>query len=516
MQIRDNVNAANFLAVGMGTSTKSNADTQVDSDFASFLNKSDDKADSIKDGVSAEKELFPERKNLDKKNVDKKNANNNKVDSKNEDNKSNNDSSIRKTEVKKDSDNLNNENTDDKVISGNIKANYVEADDTTNIDVLPVGTTLNAVDLDEETIEKVMELFGDVLQVIMNQFDMSAPEVVDAVSEMGMEFSDIITEEGEKTFFLDMKSADISDLLTNETLSTELNDFTTQVEAIVNSKPEIQEYAALAIEEDVISNDDIKKIVIDNDHIDTDMPAITNNDDTSDEEITENVMVDRDNDEIQKPVVEVNVDTGRDTSSDNPSDDSRIISDKKERNSNTNTNTKTELQNTIFQEVSAAVNDITEAAEIAEPAAARQVDIVTQIVEQIRVNINQDNTSLEMQLYPEHLGRIQIHVVSKDGVMTARIAAETEAAKQAIEAGLNNLKESLNNQNLKVDAIEVMVSTTGFADSDERREQYQQEANNNRRNGRGFGFDDTEEDEEIEAADVQKMQAEGSSVSYRA
>ena len=144
----------------------------------------------------------------------------------------------------------------------------------------------------------------------------------------------------------------------------------------------------------------------------------------------------------------------------------------------------------------------------------RPVQIVDQIVEQIRVNINEANTSMEMQLYPEHLGRIQIHVISKDGVMTAKIAAETETARQAIEAGLNNLKESLQNQNLKVDAIEVMVSTTAFAESDQRQEQYQQQGAGKR--GTKLGFLDGEEEEAADEIEAQKMQVEGSSVSYRA
>ena len=204
----------------------------------------------------------------------------------------------------------------------------------------------------------------------------------------------------------------------------------------------------------------------------------------------------------QRPVVEINVDN-----TDSEEKEAAFKEKTPEKKvHNTSSNNKAEVENTIIQGINDAVASVEQMAEASEAQSVRTADVVEQIVEQIRVNINQDNTSLEMQLYPEHLGRIQIHVVSKDGVMTARIAAETEAA---------NLKESLQNQNLKVDAIEVMVSTTAFAESNEGKEQYQQEANS-RKGGNGGGFGNEEAEDDKEEADVARMQAEGSSVSYRA
>ena len=216
-----------------------------------------------------------------------------------------------------------------------------------------------------------------------------------------------------------------------------------------------------------------------------------------------NVTVNEENDAL-KPQIEVEVDNGQ--------ADEGSTKDSHGKNASAK-EIKTEYTNQILQGITDAVNNVEEVIPTTETG-VRQSDIIEQIIEQVRVNINQDNTSMEMQLYPEHLGRIQIHVVSKDGVMTARIAAETETARQAIEAGLSNLKESLQNQNLKVEAIEVMVSTAAFAESDQQREQFEQQQAGKRSGRLGFGgVDEDESDEEIEA---QRMQAEGSSVSYLA
>lgn len=88
--------------------------------------------------------------------------------------------------------------------------------------------------------------------------------------------------------------------------------------------------------------------------------------------------------------------------------------------------------------------------------------IVKQVIEQVKLNIKTDVTSVQMQLYPEHLGKVAIQVVSKNGVLTAQIAAENEGAKAALESQLNALKESFDNQGLKVESVEVMVSSRGF------------------------------------------------------
>lgn len=88
--------------------------------------------------------------------------------------------------------------------------------------------------------------------------------------------------------------------------------------------------------------------------------------------------------------------------------------------------------------------------------------IVKQVLEQVKLNIKTDVTSVQMQLYPEHLGKVAIQVVSKNGVLTAQIATENESARAALESQLNILKESFDNQGLKVQSVEVMVSSRGF------------------------------------------------------
>lgn len=150
-----------------------------------------------------------------------------------------------------------------------------------------------------------------------------------------------------------------------------------------------------------------------------------------------------------------------------------------------------------------------------------QADIVRQVVDEIKLNLSKDVTSMTLQLNPEQLGKVQIHVTTKNGVMQAQIIAETEAAKNAVESGLSLLKEAFDNQDLKVDAIEVMVGTQDyFANGEAGEAQARADAEagrENRRNGApGINLQDDSDDEisEDQKLESEMMRAQGNQVSY--
>ena len=102
------------------------------------------------------------------------------------------------------------------------------------------------------------------------------------------------------------------------------------------------------------------------------------------------------------------------------------------------------------------------------PIADTQVsvrDIVFQLVDAVKVEISPDNTSLEMNLNPESLGKVSLNISSKNGVMTAQITTENQVSKEALESQLQILKENIEAQGVRVEAIEVTVSSFIFSDS---------------------------------------------------
>lgn len=148
-----------------------------------------------------------------------------------------------------------------------------------------------------------------------------------------------------------------------------------------------------------------------------------------------------------------------------------------------------------------------------------QTDIVRQVVDEIRLNLSKDVTSMTLQLNPEQLGKVQIHVSTKNGVMQAQIIAENEAAKAAVESGLTVLKEAFENQDLKVEAIEVMVGTPDyFTEESDAQAQMEQKEQKSGKSAGSVNFSSGSDDEINEDMSLKSemMKAQGNQVNYMA
>ena len=151
-------------------------------------------------------------------------------------------------------------------------------------------------------------------------------------------------------------------------------------------------------------------------------------------------------------------------------------------------------------------------------------DIMKQIMDYMRVQIKSDVSSLEMQLHPENLGTLQIHVAAKGGVLTANFVAQNEAVKAALESQMVQLKESFEEQGVKVEAIEVTVQTHEFEQNLEqgRGRQDQESTEGKRPRTRRINLNGLEEaglPEDLEQEDrltAEMMAANGTTVDYTA
>ena len=147
----------------------------------------------------------------------------------------------------------------------------------------------------------------------------------------------------------------------------------------------------------------------------------------------------------------------------------------------------------------------------------QEADIIRQIIDQIKVTATKEIQSMEVQLNPENLGKVYVNVEAKDGVMQAKIIAETEAAKSAIENNLAILKENFSNNEIKVEAIEVMVAAYGFFEESQNGDFDNQEQTNDTSKSIGsinvsdLGDEELTEEEELE---VEIMKSKGNTVSY--
>lgn len=90
------------------------------------------------------------------------------------------------------------------------------------------------------------------------------------------------------------------------------------------------------------------------------------------------------------------------------------------------------------------------------------LDVIRQVSEVTRVMYQGDTTSMEMQLNPENLGKIYVQVTAKEGVVTAHLAVQNEIVKEALENQTIQLRENMNQQGIKVEAVEVTIASHEF------------------------------------------------------
>ena len=90
------------------------------------------------------------------------------------------------------------------------------------------------------------------------------------------------------------------------------------------------------------------------------------------------------------------------------------------------------------------------------------LDVIRQVSEFTRVMYQGDTTSMEMQLNPENLGKIYVQVTAKEGVVTAHLAVQNEIVKEALENQTIQLRENMNQQGIKVEAVEVTIASHEF------------------------------------------------------
>lgn len=156
-------------------------------------------------------------------------------------------------------------------------------------------------------------------------------------------------------------------------------------------------------------------------------------------------------------------------------------------------------------------------------------DMIRQITEYTRVHLTENIKSIEMQLNPANLGRIFLHVTEKAGTITAQLTAQDENVKEALVQQAAVLKDNLNQQGIKVDAVEVSVGTHEFEsnlekDARQQEEQArQQEEQSNRRSARNINLNELDDLEglsglmsEEEALVAQIMRDNGNNVDFKA
>jgi len=84
--------------------------------------------------------------------------------------------------------------------------------------------------------------------------------------------------------------------------------------------------------------------------------------------------------------------------------------------------------------------------------------VVRQVAQQMAQMVRRGQGNLRLNLKPPELGGVVLKLSVKHGVVRATLTTDSVAAKQVLEAGLEQLKQQLAQQGLKPERIEVLVN----------------------------------------------------------
>lgn len=145
-------------------------------------------------------------------------------------------------------------------------------------------------------------------------------------------------------------------------------------------------------------------------------------------------------------------------------------------------------------------------------------NIMRQIMDHMQLQLNADSTEVNMQLQPESLGTLQIRISAKEGIMTAQFTTASEAVKSVLEAQMIQLQQQFDQQNIKVEAIEVTVQTHAFESALEKGNDNQEQQEASKRNRtRRIDLNLFEDSQELEAEEkllAEMMEVNGNTVDY--
>lgn len=407
------------------------------------------------------------------------------------------------------------------------KSNTVNAKNTDdNISELNANTSAKA---DLKSVENVANEITNEVRDILGVDDET---LANAMTALGFSALDLLDTSNLAKLVLTINgSSEFTDLLTDENMMNQLNSLIDVVENINweeltgMSKEDFATALANSMQQSDIEDENLMTTVSDGETFsvvqeDTPDRQVNVQTDVSDnitdakQDVT--VVVEKNQNKAEPGSAQTDSDAGKNMSEEiaesTVSDDDAV------------SGRQTNVQNNFIQNMEQAAANV-EQTQSARPDTVRMqqmVDIVNQVVEKIKVSLGTESTSMEMQLNPEHLGKVLLNVSSKNGMMTAVFSVQSEEAKAALESQMFTLRENLELRELKVDAVEVNVSDFDFSRSDQAMDGGQSKADDGNGKQMKFDFGDDSSDEsaisneEKEAVRKQVMRDNGSQIDFTA
>ena len=112
-----------------------------------------------------------------------------------------------------------------------------------------------------------------------------------------------------------------------------------------------------------------------------------------------------------------------------------------------------------FQNMSDEISQLAGESKLEGTGTLNTESILKQLADYVKIQKGKELTEMELQLHPASLGNVKVTLATKGGVVTAQLTTENEIVKNAIESQVSQLKQNLEEQGVRVEAIEVSVAS---------------------------------------------------------
>lgn len=378
--------------------------------------------------------------------------------------------------------------------------------------------------LDEEETGQMQETVKELVKEIADALEVTDQEVISAMETLGMSFGELTNPVNLARLTTEvLEEVDGLTLVTDEALFSKVTELSNRITQTVE---ELAKDLGVETEELVSLMEEAAKDTLSEEQIPLKQEEVGKKTEQIPQETFEKLEVSKEKHVVQKET-ETNESTGKEETAlethmvKEQAKDEGLQKDKGESHSKNQT-TAFFQQQTVFAEEG---GDSVRFGPLDVPTTSIDPEsILDQIGEMVKITNKEEYTSMEMQLHPESLGTLHLQIRAKEGVITAQFTTENEAVKQVLEAQVVQLKERLEAQGVKVEAVEVMVGSHEF-------ERNLEKGNSNGENTYAPGkvtrrkinlnvLDDEEEadleEEEKEALGIRRdmMQRNGSTLDY--
>jgi flagellar hook-length control protein FliK len=313
-----------------------------------------------------------------------------------------------------------------------------------------VNAAENTGEIDEAEFEKVSSCLVSIVVTVVEFFNITPEELQGKLDSIGMNAIDLSDPDSLKQLFVSLDCGnDVSMLLTDQNLLNSFEDLMGKVNDLLEEFGASHEMISEVITECFGSENNFKIDLLGKDKADELKAEEENKVLTEVSEVAVGAPIDKNGEEKNFKLEFNKEDKGTENTS----------SDRKKNTATISENDQAEkFINNMIEKFRQNVSEVTGI----DKAVSNLRSIADQILNQIKVNLTADVTSLEIRLTPEHLGKVSVQIQENDGVITAKFHTENQISKEAIESNLIQFKETLREQGIKVDSVEVSVSDFSF------------------------------------------------------